>query len=291
MDLFNIKLSKPTRQLAIIALSLVAAAVTLYVVYAATARRNISLMSPEGQPIAANPSCLLNLTLYRPTPSPTPTATPNYQCNSTCTTGSTNQCPAGLTCSNGFCRNPSCLSKTNCICATSTPTPTPKVTLTPTPSSVCDVSFDWPDTAVCWPNPISGVPITYTIHSLPTSGGPYYMQTDWYYVVPNEGPHHYDDTQLIEAGQTYTVYADWPGLDGTNRTTEIHAGLNVTTSDKNILSPACSGGMDYYWTPYVTCPGGPTPPGGTILNSAPTPVPTPIPTPYCSWWSRRRGKC
>ena len=148
MDLFKTKLTKSNRQLLIVALSLVAAAVTLYVVYAATTRRNISLMSPEGQPVAANPSCLLNLTLNRPTPTATPVV--DLICNSVCTSSS--QCPTGLTCASGKCRNPSCTSKTNCLCAT--PTPTPKVTPTPTPkppvcNSVCSSNANCPTGLIC----------------------------------------------------------------------------------------------------------------------------------------------
>jgi hypothetical protein len=37
-----------------------------------------------------------------------------------------------MTCSSGLCRNPSCVSSPNCLCA-STPTPTTTITSSPTP--------------------------------------------------------------------------------------------------------------------------------------------------------------
>lgn len=84
------------------------------------------------------------------------------------------------------------------------------------------------------------------------------MQTDWYIASPRgpeEPQHHYTETQLIEAGKTYTLYTDWPGADPTkNMTVETHLGLNVVDKNHNLIEPVnCSAGMDYYWTPYVVC--------------------------------------
>ncbi len=63
---------------------------------------------------------------------PAPQGTPN-PCGGSC--GSNANCQSGLTCSNGFCRNPSCPGSTSCSC---TPKPTtkpkPKVSPTATPS-------------------------------------------------------------------------------------------------------------------------------------------------------------
>lgn len=90
--------------------------------------------APTSQPQAGGASCTLNFSLTAVTPTPTPTPPP--QCNAACTSNS--QCPSGLTCNiatgqtSGFCRNPSCLSSTTCLCATSTPTPTPTPTGSPT---------------------------------------------------------------------------------------------------------------------------------------------------------------
>jgi hypothetical protein len=87
-----------------------------------------------------------------PSPSPTPTITPSPtpvpQCGSSCTTNA--NCISGMSCSGGICRNTSCTSSANCICATATPTPTP----TPSPT----------------PSPIAVVPTPSPIPSLPTSG-------------------------------------------------------------------------------------------------------------------------
>ena len=171
--------------------------------------------------VKAAPVCELAINLVKPTPTATPTVT---------------------------------------ITATATLTPT--VTHTPTPpSSKCDVSFDLQDTAVCWFEPIKNVDHKYTVHALPSTGGPYYMQTDWYvaYPVPSTGiVHHYKvTTEPLEVGKTYSVFGDWPGINSYNprpNTVEIHAGINVVNSNGDILRPvACSGGMDYYWTQYVVC--------------------------------------
>lgn len=70
-----------------------------------------------------------------PTPSPTPVGasptpvptTPPF-CASTCTTNS--ECPSTMICYTGSCRNPSCVTATNCLCAGATPNPTPLTKLT-----------------------------------------------------------------------------------------------------------------------------------------------------------------
>jgi len=76
------------------------------------------------------------------TPEPTPTNTPSIsptpllRCNVQCTYNS--QCPTGLFCNNGQCRNPQCKEETDCACTVPTsvvyksPTPTIKKTTTPT---------------------------------------------------------------------------------------------------------------------------------------------------------------
>lgn len=62
-----------------------------------------------------------------PTETPNPSGTPN-SCGGTC--GSNSNCSSGLYCYNGYCRNPSCSSETDCSCpggsssSTSTPTST-----------------------------------------------------------------------------------------------------------------------------------------------------------------------
>jgi len=140
------------------------------------------------------------------------------------------------------------------------PTRAPKRCYVPTPSQStkeCSVSFDLKDTAVCWAEPRTRVPMTFTVHSLPSTGGPFYVQTDWYLVEPENGPHHYDWSQLAEVGKTYTIYADWAGIpEGSKDTVENHAGVNIVDKNGNPISPECTGGLDYYWTPYVSCPSG-----------------------------------
>jgi len=94
-----------------------------------------------------------------PTPSPTPTRSPSPtpvpQCNSVCTTSL--NCPSGMICSTGFCRNPSCTSQTNCLCPTPSPSPTPTRSPSPTPSptpvpqcnSTCTANSQCPSGLVC----------------------------------------------------------------------------------------------------------------------------------------------
>jgi len=155
-------------------------------------------------------------------------------------------------------------------------------TPTPTVSSVCAVEFDLPDTAVCWLDPRTNVPVNYRILSLPSTGGPFYIQTDWYVSSPFITPNHYLVSGPVYAGQTGTVYVDWPGVAvGSTQTVEIHVGLNIVDSYGTPVSPDCTDGMDYYWTPYV-CPA-PTP-----TTFAPSPTPTSAPT-YCPWWKRLWG--
>jgi hypothetical protein len=60
------------------------------------------------------------------TPTPTPVDEPNA-CGGSC--GSNANCQSGMTCFQGFCRNPECTSSTSCVCGT-TPavaTPTPEI--------------------------------------------------------------------------------------------------------------------------------------------------------------------
>lgn len=63
-----------------------------------------------------------------PTRTPTPTTIP--ACNSVCSSDA--QCPSGLICSGGFCRNSQCTSQTNCVCLAPTATLTPVPSATPT---------------------------------------------------------------------------------------------------------------------------------------------------------------
>lgn len=74
-----------------------------------------------------------------PTPSPTSSGAPN-SCNGTC--GSNFNCASDLVCYNGFCRNPSCTSATNCVCGTGTPAPT-----STTQPSLPQSGTDWPTVA------------------------------------------------------------------------------------------------------------------------------------------------
>ena len=60
------------------------------------------------------------------TPGPSATPTPPNSCSESCTT--TADCAAGLTCSAGMCRNPSCTTEADCTCPVApTPTPVPQL--------------------------------------------------------------------------------------------------------------------------------------------------------------------
>lgn len=71
-----------------------------------------------------------------PTGTPTPSGTPN-SCGGTC--GSNANCASNLICYQGFCRNPSCTTSTNCVCS-GTPGPSS------TPPTLPQSGTDWPTT-------------------------------------------------------------------------------------------------------------------------------------------------
>ena len=94
---------------------------------------SVSTASPTPTPTPTPPGS------GTPTPTGTPTAPPSgtpNSCGGTC--GSNSNCSSNLVCYNGYCRNPSCTTSTNCVCGTS-PTPTPPTL----PSS----GTDWPTVA------------------------------------------------------------------------------------------------------------------------------------------------
>jgi len=185
-------------------------------------RQSLSPKSPE-KPLAGN-TCYYEFSIPRPTASPSPSPVPSPIAS---------QIP------------------TKTPTSVPTPTSTSLSSASPTPASgICDITFIPSNhQAVCWPDPRI-VTVTYKVNSLPTNEQ-YYMQTDWFVAAPSVGPHHYNYTP-ITAGQTYTFTAEWPGV-GTPppSTVEIHAGLNVYNSKGNLITPNCSKGLDYFWTPYV----------------------------------------
>lgn len=98
--------------------------------------------TPTPAPSTCNLTFSIALATGTPTPTPTGTATPTptpgtpNACGGTC--GSDTNCQSGMVCyitsgTTGICRNPSCLTSTNCACATPTPTPIALATPTPTP--------------------------------------------------------------------------------------------------------------------------------------------------------------
>lgn len=191
-------------------------------------RQSLSPKSPE-KPLAGN-TCYYEFAIPSPTPSPVPSLTPTPKATSTSVPTATPRI------------------------ATSTPTSSTRPTTSPSSSplsGICDITFIPSNhQAVCWPD-ARPVTITYKVNSLPSTTQQYYMQTDWFLAAPTVGPHHYNYTPIV-AGQTYTFVADWPGVTpGSTSTVEIHAGLNVSDSNGNLITPNCSKGLDYYWTPYV----------------------------------------
>jgi hypothetical protein len=105
--------------------------------------------APSGTPtITPSPTPTTSPTAT-PTTSSTPTATatatssgaPNT-CNGTC--GSNSNCSSNLVCYNGYCRNPSCTSETDCTCSTSTSTSTPGGTPTSAQPTLPQSGTDWP---------------------------------------------------------------------------------------------------------------------------------------------------
>lgn len=92
-----------------------------------------------------------------PTSSPTPTAAPNT-CGGSC--GSNSNCNSGLICSNGFCRNPLCVSASDCVCtstSTSSPIPTATAIATTTTTTATQSSpRPVPVTGIDWPT-VTGI--------------------------------------------------------------------------------------------------------------------------------------
>ncbi len=154
-----------------------------------------------------------------------------------------------------------------------TPTTTPINTITPTqPSNACEVNFNIPDTAVCWPDFISSVPVDGTIVSLPE--GDYYLQKAWTVIVqPTDKSIDYgaiceglktdsnrvywsgetcyttDYSTPLKVGDKFTVSVPWPGIKPTDSSVETHVGVNIVDVNGNPISPNCTAGQDYY-TPY-----------------------------------------
>ena len=144
---------------------------------------------PQSTPKAAEPACTLSFTIATPSPTPTgtptntptntpsgtpshtptstPTATPSHtptstpsntptatptpqvSCNSVCTVNT--DCVSGLVCSDGRCRNASCVAQSSCQCpvATNTPTPTPTPVVQVGCNSACTVNTDCSSGLVC----------------------------------------------------------------------------------------------------------------------------------------------
>lgn len=128
-------------------------AVRLYQLRRQAVAPNVPSSIPQAQEVSPSPvsACLLTFTINStstptptgtstatPTPTgtstatPTPSGTPNY-CNGTC--GSDSNCQSGMTCYQGYCRNPSCTSQTSCSCPGSS---------TPTPASLPQSGVNWP---------------------------------------------------------------------------------------------------------------------------------------------------
>lgn len=134
--------------------------------------------------------------------------------------------------------------------ATSSPTPSGSPT-----SSVCSISYDSYEQTVCWQDKRTFAQ-TVTVNSLPTGGEPYYLVTTWAVVSPNAQPYQYSNYTEVKAGQTVTIYPEWPGLSSYNplpSNIEIHVGAAIYDKNKNLVTPGCTAGKDIYWTPYVDC--------------------------------------
>lgn len=73
-------------------------------------------------------------------------------CNSQCSVKE--ECPSGMTCAGGNCRNLSCITETSCVCPPPTPPtppppPTPPTPTTPVCNSTCTTSANCPNDMAC----------------------------------------------------------------------------------------------------------------------------------------------
>ena len=82
--------------------------------------------SPSGSP-TASPSGSASAT-----PTPTATPVPPLSCGDSCSDNT--DCTNSMVCSNGICRNPSCLNAVNCVCSTATTPPGTGTPLAQAPS-------------------------------------------------------------------------------------------------------------------------------------------------------------
>lgn len=210
----NLIKTKSGKQLVVVAGSVLAAIVTLYVAYASIQRRNISLSQPGSRPAAANPACRLDLTLRRPTPSPSPSPSPSPTPTPT--------------------RSPS-------------PTPKPGVcSLTQVPADHTAVCWQDPQQASITIT-INSLPNTNPPYYLQTDwyvAAPYEGEHH-YNTLPE--PLQVGKTYTI-TGQWPGIPS------GAIDAVDLVLGYNVVDADGNSVSSSCSNGFNYYWTPYVDCP-------------------------------------
>ena len=89
--------------------------------------------------------------------------TPLLRCNVPCSFDS--QCPSGLTCHEGACRNPNCSDRSNCTCII-TPTPGPTSIIVIQPTAVPTATLQPTITILPTPTTIP-ITITSTIESTP----------------------------------------------------------------------------------------------------------------------------
>ena len=94
--------------------------------------------SPTNSPTSTATSTATGTAIATATPTTNPSGTPNY-CGGTC--GSNNNCQGDYVCYQGFCRNPSCVTKSNCSCGT---TSTTAPTTAPTQAALPDSGTGWP---------------------------------------------------------------------------------------------------------------------------------------------------
>jgi hypothetical protein len=103
------------------------------------------------------------------------------------------------------------------------------------------------------------------VDSLPKANGHYSLTTNWRGTVtygnpaaPTVTPDHYVEKYVenLEAGKSYSFDVPWPGVKtypGADNI-DIDVGFAVYDDDTQRIIDACAKSIDYFWTPYVTCP-------------------------------------
>jgi hypothetical protein len=168
-----------------------------------------------------------------------PTPTPIVGCNQPCSINPPLLCPSNLVCNtigyldnSGFCRNPDCRDRTDCICVILTPTPTGMITPTPTSTPTPTPTGMITPTPTSTPTPTPTGMITPTPTSTPTP-----TPTGMITPTPTSTP-----TPTPTSTPTPTTQQFASCNNACTNNSDCQAGLVCTSS--TCRNPSCTGQSD-----------------------------------------------